>query len=290
MKSGVSKSSVPLSRPSVGVGGGGPPARPALAAEPETCTASGAATPAAMAATHTNRRLPMTDIRENGLMNHDREPRRHEGTERTEKTPGLRRLRSHLSAHLHALRENSVSVPPSPSVSPWLTIVLTKWPENMSPSRARAHVTFASVAAPLLAILTAALVWLAVSTGALSSDRKDAADARAGTVAPAPIVAPLGAGRGDGPGPAEETRIAVGVAVMGDVGRGDLRGRIDTAAEMARWRERFDFAFVLMLGDNSTGLGTPEDYAARFERPYKTLPKAGVMFYAANGNHDPPTS
>ena len=90
----------------------------------------------------------------------------------------------------------------------------------MSPSRARAHVTFASVAAPLLAILTAALVWLAVSTGALSSDRKDAADARAGTVSPAPIVAPLV--------PDAETGLALPkklgslrFAVIGDVGRGD---------------------------------------------------------------------
>ena len=73
---------------------------------------------------------------------------------------------------------------------------------------------------------------------------------------------------------------------MGDVGRGDL-AQYDTAAEMARWRERFDFSFVLMLGDNMYGPGTPEDYVARFERPYKTLLDAGVIFYAANGNHDP---
>jgi hypothetical protein len=75
-------------------------------------------------------------------------------------------------------------------------------------------------------------------------------------------------------------------AVMGDVGRGD-RAQYDTAAEMARWREKFDFSFVLMLGDNMYAAGTPEDYAARFERPYKTLLDAGVTFYAANGNHDP---
>ena len=75
-------------------------------------------------------------------------------------------------------------------------------------------------------------------------------------------------------------------AVMGDVGRGD-RAQYDTGAEMARWREKFDFSFVLMLGDNMYAAGSPEDYAARFERPYKTLLDAGVMFYAANGNHDP---
>ncbi len=75
-------------------------------------------------------------------------------------------------------------------------------------------------------------------------------------------------------------------AVIGDVGRGD-RAQYDTAAEMTRWRQNFDFSFVLMLGDNMYAAGTPEDYAARFERPYKALLDAGVVFYAANGNHDP---
>ncbi len=75
-------------------------------------------------------------------------------------------------------------------------------------------------------------------------------------------------------------------AVMGDVGRGD-QAQFDTALQMARWREKFDFSFVLMLGDNMYAAGTPEDYAQRFERPYKTLLDAGVVFYAANGNHDP---
>lgn len=75
-------------------------------------------------------------------------------------------------------------------------------------------------------------------------------------------------------------------AVIGDVGRGDL-AQYNTAAEMTRWREKFDFSFVLMLGDNMYAAGSPEDYAARFERPYKALLDAGVVFYAANGNHDP---
>ncbi len=62
---------------------------------------------------------------------------------------------------------------------------------------------------------------------------------------------------------------------MGDTGRGD-RAQYDTANEMARWREQFDFSFVLMLGDNIYAAGTPENYAARFERPYKALIDAGV--------------
>lgn len=76
-------------------------------------------------------------------------------------------------------------------------------------------------------------------------------------------------------------------AVMGDVGRGD-QAQYDTAAQMVVWRERFDFSFVLMLGDNIYADGTPDDYVARFETPYKPLLDAGVTFYAANGNHDPP--
>lgn len=76
-------------------------------------------------------------------------------------------------------------------------------------------------------------------------------------------------------------------AVMGDVGRGD-KAQYDTAAQMAQWHKRFDFSFVLMLGDNIYADGTPDDYALRFERPYQPLLEAGVTFYAANGNHDPP--
>jgi hypothetical protein len=76
-------------------------------------------------------------------------------------------------------------------------------------------------------------------------------------------------------------------AVMGDVGRGD-QAQYDTANEMARWHERFDFDFVLMLGDNIYAEGTPEQYAARFERPYKSLLDRGVVFQAVLGNHDPP--
>ncbi len=91
----------------------------------------------------------------------------------------------------------------------------------------------------------------------------------------------------DGSGLALPRRLgSLRFAVMGDVGRGD-QAQYDTAAQMAIWRERFDFSFVLMLGDNIYADGTPDDYVARFERPYKALLDAGVTFHAANGNHDP---
>jgi 3',5'-cyclic AMP phosphodiesterase CpdA len=75
-------------------------------------------------------------------------------------------------------------------------------------------------------------------------------------------------------------------AVMGDVGRGD-RLQYETAAELARWQERFEFDLVLLLGDNIYGTGTIEDYRTKFEVPYKALLDRGVEFRAAPGNHDP---
>jgi len=139
------------------------------------------------------------------------------------------------------------------------------------------------VAAPL-AIVTALLVWIAATGGALTPGHKDPGSS-AGTLAPAPLVTPLA--------PDTETGLALPkklgslrFAVMGDVGRGDA-AQYDTAAQMASWHERFDFSFVLMLGDNMYAAGTPADYADRFERPYQPLLDKGVVFYAANGNHDP---
>jgi 3',5'-cyclic AMP phosphodiesterase CpdA len=76
------------------------------------------------------------------------------------------------------------------------------------------------------------------------------------------------------------------LAVMGDVGRGDQL-QYETAAELVRWHERFDFDMVLLLGDNIYGTGTTEDYRTKFELPYRPLLDRGVKFYAAPGNHDP---
>lgn len=83
-------------------------------------------------------------------------------------------------------------------------------------------------------------------------------------------------------------RGSVRFAVIGDMGRGD-QNQIDTANQMARWLGKFDYSFVLMLGDNlySNGSGAPEEYYNRFEQPYKALLDKGITFYAAAGNHDP---
>ena len=77
-------------------------------------------------------------------------------------------------------------------------------------------------------------------------------------------------------------------AVIGDAGRGD-RYQYMTAEKMIQWRQWFDYDFVLMLGDNIYGdSAARQAYVQRFERPYKPLIDAGVPFYAALGNHDPP--
>ena len=77
------------------------------------------------------------------------------------------------------------------------------------------------------------------------------------------------------------------LAVIGDSGRGD-QPQNEVAQQMVAWRAKFDYDLVLMLGDNIYDRHTPEDYAAKFERPYKPLLDAGVTFQAAIGNHDDP--
>ena len=74
-------------------------------------------------------------------------------------------------------------------------------------------------------------------------------------------------------------------AVIGDSGRWSVEQR-ETAAQLALSRQAFPFEFVLMLGDNNYGDGSPASFKNRFEEPFKPLLDAGVKFYAALGNHD----
>ena len=75
-------------------------------------------------------------------------------------------------------------------------------------------------------------------------------------------------------------------AIIGDSGRGS-REQHDVAAQMVAYRQRFNYEFVLMAGDNIyEGPATAEDYRLKFEEPYKALLDSGVKFYAALGNHD----
>jgi hypothetical protein len=79
---------------------------------------------------------------------------------------------------------------------------------------------------------------------------------------------------------------AIRFAVLGDTGRGDAL-QYETAEELTRWHDRFGFEFVLLLGDNIYGPGTPDDLDRRFSRPYAALLAREVSFFAVRGNHDP---
>jgi predicted phosphodiesterase len=80
---------------------------------------------------------------------------------------------------------------------------------------------------------------------------------------------------------------SVRFAVIGDSGTGD-REQYDIAEEMEKYREKVNFDFVIMLGDNIYGGHNAEDMKRKFEIPYKPLLDAGVKFYASLGNHDDP--
>jgi predicted MPP superfamily phosphohydrolase len=73
--------------------------------------------------------------------------------------------------------------------------------------------------------------------------------------------------------------------VIGDNGTGD-RPQYDLAQQMVTWHAKFDYPFVVMVGDNIYGSERPQDFVQKFEAPYKPLLDAGVKFYASLGNHD----
>jgi 3',5'-cyclic AMP phosphodiesterase CpdA len=77
-------------------------------------------------------------------------------------------------------------------------------------------------------------------------------------------------------------------AVLGDTGTG-AQAQYDVARQMAAFRARFPFEFVIMVGDNIYGSDGARDFKRKFEDPYKALLDAGVKFYAALGNHDNPS-
>jgi|SoiMethySBSTD1v2_1073268.scaffolds.fasta_scaffold00073_27 predicted phosphodiesterase len=74
-------------------------------------------------------------------------------------------------------------------------------------------------------------------------------------------------------------------AVIGDSGTGGSEQKL-IADELASWRTRFQYDFVVMMGDNLYGGEKPKDFDKKFGLPYKPLLDAGVKFYAALGNHD----
>src|SRR5512138_2590272 len=73
--------------------------------------------------------------------------------------------------------------------------------------------------------------------------------------------------------------------VIGDAGTGD-REQYQVANQIVSYGRRFPFTFALMLGDNIYGPERPQDFDAKFTRPYKPLLDSHVEFNAALGNHD----
>jgi 3',5'-cyclic AMP phosphodiesterase CpdA len=82
---------------------------------------------------------------------------------------------------------------------------------------------------------------------------------------------------------------SVKFAVIGDSGTGDA-SQYEVATRMAEARATFPFDLVIMLGDNLYGRQDPQDFTAKFERPYAALLGGGVRFQASLGNHDRPTN
>jgi hypothetical protein len=76
-------------------------------------------------------------------------------------------------------------------------------------------------------------------------------------------------------------------AVLGDFGDGS-REQYDVGRQMAAARQAFPFEFVLALGDNMYDRQQPEDFIAKFQKPYEALLEAGVRFHGTLGNHDRP--
>src|SRR5262252_4173325 len=76
-------------------------------------------------------------------------------------------------------------------------------------------------------------------------------------------------------------------AVVGDTGTGG-KPQYEIGRKLEEYRQRVNFTFTIMVGDNIYGSERPQDFQKKFELPYKPLLDAGVMFYAALGNHDDP--
>ena len=93
--------------------------------------------------------------------------------------------------------------------------------------------------------------------------------------------------------PSRKDHHVVRLAVLGDTGKGKGRSRhisVVSAMRLVYGAKSFDDG-ILMLGDNlfsgEADIGNPTAVARReFEKPFASLLKTGVPFYAVLGNHD----
>jgi hypothetical protein len=80
---------------------------------------------------------------------------------------------------------------------------------------------------------------------------------------------------------------SVRFGVIGDFGDGG-KGEYAVAARFGERHATCAFETVITVGDNIYGSERPQDFADKFERPFKVLLDKGVKFYASLGNHDDP--
>ena len=102
---------------------------------------------------------------------------------------------------------------------------------------------------------------------------------------PAKVTAPDM--KGEPPTPMPNKEGSFKFAVLGDFGTA-TPWQYELGAQMVKTHQTFPFETVLMVGDNIYGPDRPQDYAAKFEKPYKGLLDAKVKFQASLGNHDDP--
>ena len=76
-------------------------------------------------------------------------------------------------------------------------------------------------------------------------------------------------------------------AVIGDSGTG-AKAQYQVSQQLFGSHAKYQYEFVLMMGDNLYGGDKPKDYEKKFDVPYKALLDSGVKFYASLGNHDNP--
>ena len=73
--------------------------------------------------------------------------------------------------------------------------------------------------------------------------------------------------------------------VLGDFGTGEPQ-QYELAEQIANAYRAFKFELMVLVGDNLQGRERPQDFALRFEKPYKPLIDGGVLFKAALGHDD----
>jgi Calcineurin-like phosphoesterase len=133
-------------------------------------------------------------------------------------------------------------------------------------------------------IVLAATLACAMPTQSAPARDIDRPIAQAPSSAQAP---PAKASATSGATTAPSSKTSIRFAVLGDTGTGE-RPQYDVGERLWGSHSVFPFEFIIMVGDNMYGSERPQDYARKFELPYKPIIDANIPFYASLGNHDDP--